>query len=109
MIDQTIFVPPEWAAQRELWVGWPHLPDEWGDAFAGAQAEIAAFIRAAAMYVPVRVACGSAAAQASASEALKDIAGVLLVDVPAGDIWLRDTGAGCRAIGGRITRSDIWF
>lgn len=92
MSKQTIFVPAEWSPQRALWVGWPHLPDEWGDAFAGAQAEIAGVVRAAARYVPVRVACGRDAARRRAGDVLGDVENVSLVDVPTGDIWLRDTG-----------------
>jgi agmatine deiminase len=92
MSEQMIFVPPEWAPQRALWVGWPHLLEEWGDAFISAQVEIAAFVRAAAAYVPVRVACGSAMARQRAGLALAGIENVYLEDVPAGDIWLRDTG-----------------
>lgn len=84
------YVPPEWAEQAALWVGWPHLRDEWGDAFDGAREEIAGFVAAAARYVPVRVACGSDEAAASAQAVLGDIAE--LVRVPTGDIWLRDTG-----------------
>lgn len=92
MSKQMIFVPAEWSPQRALWVGWPHLPDEWGDAFVSVRVEIEAFVRAAAVYVPVRVACGSARARQSAHDALAGAENVSLVDVPAGDIWLRDTG-----------------
>ena len=93
-LDQT-YVPPEWALQSAVWVGWPHLRGEWGDAFEGARREIAAFIRVVSETTPVRVACGSREAYTSAWLALDDLVApgqVQLHTVLSGDIWLRDTG-----------------
>src|SRR3546814_13345730 len=44
----TIVMPPEWAPQRWLWIGFPHLADEWPGYLAAAQEEIAAFANAVA-------------------------------------------------------------
>lgn len=90
MPDMKPYLPPEWAPQAALWCGWPHLVDEWGGSLEGPRAHVAGFIRAASGFVPVRVAAGSAEALASATAAVGDVADV--VEVPAGDIWLRDTG-----------------
>ena len=90
MTDTKPHLPPEWAPQAALWCGWPHLADEWGGHLEGPRAQIAGFIRAASAHVPVRVAAGSAEALASATAAVGDVA--TIVEVPAGDIWLRDTG-----------------
>lgn len=93
-LDHT-YVPPEWAPQSAVWVGWPHLRGEWGDAFDGARREIAAFLRSLSETTPVRIACGSREAYTSAWLALDDVidaAQVQLHTVLAGDIWLRDTG-----------------
>ncbi|MFH1517208.1 MAG: agmatine deiminase family protein [Pseudomonadota bacterium] len=84
------FLPPEWAPQSVLWCGWPRLADEWGGDFHGARAEIAAFARVAAGFLPVKLAAGSDEAARSAREAVGDVAEI--VEVPTGDIWLRDTG-----------------
>lgn len=95
MVPDRTYVPPEWAPQSAIWVGWPHIRGEWGAAFEGARAEIAAFIRALAPVTPVRVACGSREAYTSAWLTLDDLAAaghVQLHTVLAGDIWLRDTG-----------------
>ncbi|MFN7054390.1 agmatine deiminase family protein [Hyphomonas sp.] len=81
---------PEWAPQAALWAGWPRLAEEWGGDLTPARTEIAAFIRAAAAYVPVRVACGSREAAASARLATGGQGQI--VELPTGDIWLRDTG-----------------
>ncbi len=83
--------PPEWAPQSSLWVGWPRLPGEWGEAFAAARAEIAAFVRAVSPYVRVRLAVGDDEAAAAARACLG--AGTVAIErIPTGDIWLRDTG-----------------
>ncbi|MEO0607859.1 MAG: agmatine deiminase family protein [Pseudomonadota bacterium] len=90
-----ISIPPEWGPHAAIWVGWPHLRGEWGDAFDGAREEIAGFIRALCQTTPVRVACGSREAYGSACLALETerTAGrVSLHTLPAGDIWVRDTG-----------------
>lgn len=95
MLETKHYVPPEWAAQSIVWAGWPHLRGEWGDAFDGVRAEIASFLRALSAVTPVRIACGSREAYGSAWAALETeiVAGrVTLHTLPAGDIWLRDTG-----------------
>lgn len=95
MSDPTTFLPPEWAPQAAVWVGWPHARGEWGGAFDGARAEITGFVRTLCKVTPVQVACGSREAYGSAWFALESeiIAGrVVLHTLPSGDIWLRDTG-----------------
>ncbi|GAB5456325.1 MAG: agmatine deiminase family protein [Henriciella sp.] len=95
MSEPVRFVPPEWAPQAAVWVGWPHIRGEWGDAFDGARLEIAGFIRALSHVTPVKIACGSREAYGSAWFALEaEIAAerVSLHTLPSGDIWLRDTG-----------------
>lgn len=86
----NILIPPEWARQSALWVGWPRLPEEWGGALEAARAEIAEFIRLAAQYLPVKLAAGDDIAAEAARGVLKGAAQI--VRVPSGDIWLRDTG-----------------
>ena len=95
MKQDHIYVPPEWASQSAVWVGWPHLRGEWGETFEGARREITAFVRALSETTPVRIACGSRDAYTSAWLALDDLiqtGSVALHTVLAGDIWLRDTG-----------------
>ncbi|NNK46070.1 MAG: agmatine deiminase, partial [Altererythrobacter sp.] len=36
-------MPPEWAPQDWLWIGFPHLADEWPGYLSEAQEQIAAF------------------------------------------------------------------
>ena len=89
------YLPPEWAPHACVWVGWPHWRGEWGPAFDGARAEIAVFIAALSQVALVKVACGSREAYASAWHAFETetISGrIELHTLPAGDIWLRDTG-----------------
>ncbi len=101
MALSDIYAPPEWAEQSALWVGWPHLREEWGEAFDGARAEIAAFIQTARAFVPVRAACGSDEAEYSAFAATgSHLTHLHQVRVPIGDIWLRDTGPVMAELGG---------
>jgi len=84
-------MPPEWAPQRWLWIGFPHLADEWPGYLAEAQEEIAAFANAVAesgqeVRLLVRDAANEARAHALVS------AKVTLERRAYGDIWLRDTG-----------------
>ena len=112
MTAPITFVPPEWAPQAAIWVGWPHLRGEWGDAFDGARAEIAGFVKAVCQVTPVRIACGSREANGSAWFALEaDIAGgrVSLHTLPAGDIWLRDTGPIFARRAGHAVALDFQF
>ena len=90
MCSKTVICPPEWGAHQAVWAGWPYLEDEWGTSFELAKLEIAGFIRALSLYVPVKVAIGSNRAQDEAYALLGDK--VELCRVPTGDIWLRDTG-----------------
>lgn len=95
MSDHTLFVPPEWAPQTAVWVGWPHLRGEWGDAFEGAREEIAGFVKSLSQVTRVKIACGSREAYGSARFTLEseiEEERVSLHTLPAGDIWLRDTG-----------------
>lgn len=84
-------LPAEWEPQEWLWIGFPHEPDEWGEAFAPAQEEIAGFANAVAesgqaVRLLVRDAANEARARALVSGA------VTLERRAYGDIWLRDTG-----------------
>jgi agmatine deiminase len=84
------FVPPEWAPRRALWTAWPSHADLWLDNLEPARAEVGAMIAALAPGERVRVLAHGAEAVSSARAALP--ANVDVLDIPFGDIWLRDTG-----------------
>ena len=84
-------MPPEWAPQDWLWIGFPHLAEEWPGWLGTAQEQIAAFANAVAesgqeVRLLVRDAANEARARSLVSEA------VTLERRVYGDIWLRDTG-----------------
>lgn len=82
---------PEWAPQELLWIGFPAIPAEWGDAFEPARGEIAAFARAVAESGQhTNLLCNSEADAAIARDLAGDAVEVRVV--PLGDVWLRDTG-----------------
>lgn len=82
--------PAEWAPQQAMFLGFPSHPELWRDDLAPAQTEVLALARALGRSVPVLlVACGAPAAARAKAAA---IPGVEVLDLPFGDIWLRDTG-----------------
>ncbi len=86
-----VIMPPEWAPQDWLWIGFPHLAEEWPNYLERAQAQIATFASAVAdsgqaVRLLVRDDASERAARALVSER------VTLERRVYGDIWLRDTG-----------------
>lgn len=87
----TRILPPEWAPQDWLWIGFPHAEDEWPGVLARAQEQIAAFANAVAdSGQEVRLLVRDAANEARAASLVS--ASVRLERRRYGDIWLRDTG-----------------
>jgi len=87
----TILMPPEWAPQEWLWIGFPHDESEWPGFLARAQEQIAAFANAVSdSGQEVRLLVRDAANEARAQELVS--AAVKLERRRFGDIWLRDTG-----------------
>ena len=87
----TGLMPPEWAPQDWLWIGFPHLAEEWPGWLELAQEQIAHFASAVAesgqeVRLLVRDEANEARAQALVSGK------VVLERRQYGDIWLRDTG-----------------
>jgi agmatine deiminase len=83
-------MPPEWAPQDWLWIGFPHDPAEWPD-LAAAQVQLAAFASAVAetgqeVRMLVRDAANEQRARALTHGAVRLERRVF------GDVWLRDTG-----------------
>ena len=84
-------MPPEWAPQDWLWIGFPHAAEEWPESLARAQEQIAAFANAVAQSgQQVRLLVRDAANEVRARELVS--ASVALERRLYGDIWLRDTG-----------------
>lgn len=88
---QRVLMPPEWAPQDWLWIGFPHLAGEWPGVLAQAQKQIAAFANAVAdSGQEVRLLVRD---DANAEQARKLVGeAVQLEQRVYGDIWLRDTG-----------------
>ena len=84
-------MPPEWAPQDWLWIGFPHDPQEWPEVLPRAQEQIAAFANAVAESgQEVRLLVRGGANEARARQLVT--AGVKLERRSYGDVWLRDTG-----------------
>ena len=87
----TFRMPPEWAPQDLLWIGFPHDGEEWPGYLERAQEQIAGFANAVAdSGQAVRLLVRDHANEARARELVS--VGVTLERRSYGDIWLRDTG-----------------
>ncbi len=89
----TLRMPAEWAPHAAVWIGFPHMAEEWSGQIDAARRDVAAFANAVhdsgrgeTVHLLVRD-----HANADLAETLVDD-GVQLFVVPFGDIWLRDTG-----------------
>jgi agmatine deiminase len=91
-MTKTIFsMPPEWHPQDWLWIGFPHLAEEWPGFLEEAQAQIAAFASVVAESgQEVRLIVRDEANEARARVLVSGR--VVLEQRTYGDIWLRDTG-----------------
>ena len=86
-----MLMPPEWAPQDWLWIGFPHDSDEWPDILPRAQEQLAGFANAVVESgQEVRLLVRDAANEMRARELVSGA--VKLERRPYGDIWLRDTG-----------------
>ncbi len=84
-------MPPEWHPQDWLWIGFPHIAEEWQGVIGRAQEQIAAFANAVAdSGQQVRLVVRDAANEARAASLVS--AAVRLERRVYGDVWLRDTG-----------------
>ena len=84
-------MPPEWAPQDWLWIGFPHAAEEWPGVLERAQEQIAAFASAVATSgQEVRLLVLGEANERRARALVSDA--VRLEQRRYGDIWLRDTG-----------------
>ena len=98
-------MPPEWAPQDWLWIGFPHDADEWPAVLPRAQEQIAAFANAVAESgQEVRLLVRDAANEARARQLVTGA--VTLERRSYGDVWLRDTGplVLCDGAGNRAAR-----
>lgn len=114
MTTKLSTLPPEWARQTRLLIGWPSDGELWEDHLEPAQAEVAAFANhvlaggrdgvedAAAVTLVAYGAEAEAAARAAAPKAQ-------VFNTPMGDTWLRDTGPLFSRVNGRLAARRFQF
>ncbi len=97
----TATMPPEWAQQDWLWIGFPHDAEEWPGYLPRAQEQIAAFANAVAESgQAVRLLVRDAANEVRARSL---VTGAVTLERRAyGDVWLRDTGPLVRTDGSAL-------
>lgn len=85
-------MPAEWAAHKEVWIGFPSHENAWGPPLAEAQRQMAAFANAVhddGAGESVFLIAGNSEAAFFASE--MTVPGVHVEQFHIGDVWLRDT------------------
>lgn len=83
---------PEWAPHERVWIGFPAIREEWGDAFDAAREQIAAFASAIADGGAGEAAVLVCNSDGDAAVARRLVEAAVEVTVePLGDVWLRDT------------------
>lgn len=88
-------MPPEWAAQEAVWLGWPQNPRIWPGRRDAALKAFALFAATISRFETVRILCrASNQAQAldSLSAAGANMHRVELFDIPSDEAWCRDYG-----------------
>lgn len=104
----AVRMPPEWHPQDWIWIGFPHLAEEWPGFLERAQEQIAAFANAVAesgqeVRLLVRHEANEARARSLCSAAVR------LERRRYGDVWLRDTGPLVVERGGRRIAKRFGF
>lgn len=90
-MNQSAFIPAEWAKQKCLWTAWPSHPHLWaGDLLERAREEVANMVNAIAAHQDFYVVAFGDEAVLSAQSHLAGR--VKIIPAAFGDIWLRDTG-----------------
>lgn len=106
----TLRMAAEWAPHQAVWIGFPHLDEEWSGHIDAARRDVAAF--ANAVHDGGR---GEAVRLVVNDEGQRDLAaalvdpGIELLVQPLGDIWLRDTGPIVAGTGAARRAQDFRF
>ena len=106
----TLRMAAEWAPHEAVWIGFPHLAEEWAGQIDAARSDVAAFANAVhdgGRGEEVRLVVNDKR-QAEIAATLVD-AGVRILIQPLGDIWLRDTGPIIAGTGGARRARNFRF
>ncbi|MEO1406082.1 MAG: agmatine deiminase family protein, partial [Pseudomonadota bacterium] len=90
MIQEKRLILPEWSQQSSVWVGWPSSAELWGSYLQPARIEIRDLVEELSSRVPVRLVVSGTKAAIAATKMCKKACEI--IELPMGDIWLRDTG-----------------
>ncbi len=95
--NSKYYFPAEWEAHNSVCLAWPHLKNEWGPYYEGAEREFVDLVNNIALQdnklnETVHVLVNNDETFQKAQRAFKNEA-ILIHNIPYGDIWLRDTGS----------------
>lgn len=84
-------MPGEFEPQEQIWMLWPHRPDNWRDGAKPAQKAFANVAKAIAEFEPVTV-CVKPEDYAAARYVLEDEENIQVIEMESDDAWIRDCG-----------------
>jgi agmatine deiminase len=100
-------MPPEWSPHERTYMGWPCRRELWGASLADAKEQYAGVANVVAAFEPLAMVC---ATPQDATEARAALSGeVEILELPADDSWLRDTGPMFLVDEGRSRRAGVHF
>ncbi|MBM4251065.1 MAG: agmatine deiminase family protein [Deltaproteobacteria bacterium] len=85
-------MPAEWERHQATWMSWPFDDDMWFGRLKEVRVEYEALVRAIAKYETVHLLLRDGEAWDSATNALRDAAGIKFHPMPLDDVWMRDNG-----------------
>lgn len=106
---RTLWLPPEWAAQRCILLTWPHDQGDWSDGLAAVERTFLAMACAIARFQRVLITCRDDDHRAHVAELLADVPACELAIAPSNDIWVRDHGPITVIDDGTATLLDFRF
>jgi agmatine deiminase len=105
-------MPAEWVPHEATWLSWPHNPDTWPGALAGAEAAMARVVAALAPHEHVHINVLDDDHAAHVGRLLGGVApssSVTLHCIPTNDGWIRDHGAIIVSDAARMQRMALHF
>jgi len=95
MAHSDFYLPPEWVAQKAVWLSWPSNPKLWAGCFEKIPPFFAEYAAAISRFEPVRI-NAAGALHGKINELVRAAGAVMarveLFDHPTNDVWCRDHG-----------------
>lgn len=109
MADSSLWLPPEWAAQRCVMLTWPHDRGDWHDGLEAVEQTFVAMASAIGRFQRLLIACRDENHRDHVASLLPDSNSFDLGIAPSNDVWVRDHGPISVIRDGTATLLDFQF